>query len=220
MSLIQLKKRPLDRESQTFRDDRLIIIACDDTYAPKQYFSFFKIPRLQIVVIEAPNGQSSSNHVLQRLDEFSYEEDDERWLVLDTDHNISGTHQKTFTATLQAAKQKNINVALSRSCFEIWLLFHYLTAEEIAPLGTAKEVEQKLKGVLGAYDKTKLQFKDFPIHKLKEAITLSKAHDLTVGGGDIPTSTTTRVYKIWESIFNRLDATTSLYKELQDTIGT
>lgn len=35
-------KWPLVRETATFRDDRLFIIACEDTYAPKQYFDLLR----------------------------------------------------------------------------------------------------------------------------------------------------------------------------------
>jgi hypothetical protein len=38
MSLVQRQPRPLTRDAVSLRDDRLFIVACDDTYAPKQYF--------------------------------------------------------------------------------------------------------------------------------------------------------------------------------------
>ncbi len=34
------RARDLDRGEEEFRDTRLIVVACDDTYAPKQYFDF------------------------------------------------------------------------------------------------------------------------------------------------------------------------------------
>lgn len=86
MPLTHRRPRPLSRDQQTFRDDRLIIIACDDTYAPKQYFGFFRFPRVHVHVVETLDGTSSAQAVLQRLLGYDFEEDDERWLLLDTDH--------------------------------------------------------------------------------------------------------------------------------------
>lgn len=219
MALFELKKRPLDRDIQTFRDDRLIIIACDDTYAPKQYFNFFRIPRLQIAVIETKDGSSVAEHVLNRLLEYKCNDEDERWLLLDTDHCIAGTHLKSFTATLTRAKELNINIALSRSCFEVWLLFHHKEQAEVASLGNAKSVEDALIQALGTYNKRSLRSNDFPIESVKNAYISAKAHDETVLGGNIPKSTTTRVYKIWESIFKKLSPTNSMHKELKSVMG-
>lgn len=42
MSLFPRKPRPIKRHEATFRDDRLFIVACDDTFAPKQYFEFYE----------------------------------------------------------------------------------------------------------------------------------------------------------------------------------
>ena len=44
MSLTRRKARPLKRDGTRLRDDRLFIVACDDTYAPKQYFDFSRFP--------------------------------------------------------------------------------------------------------------------------------------------------------------------------------
>lgn len=43
MSLTHRKGRPLVRDAQRLRDDRLFIVACDDTYAPKQYLNFLRL---------------------------------------------------------------------------------------------------------------------------------------------------------------------------------
>jgi hypothetical protein len=67
------------------RDDRLFIVACDDTYAPKQYFDFFRITRIQIHVVLTEDGTSAAEHVLGRLQGIDHDDDDELWLPLDTD---------------------------------------------------------------------------------------------------------------------------------------
>jgi predicted AlkP superfamily phosphohydrolase/phosphomutase len=73
MSLFQRKARPLKRDDASLRDDRFYIVACDDTYAPKQYFEFFKIPRVQVHVIPTVDGTSAARHVLERLLQFEHE---------------------------------------------------------------------------------------------------------------------------------------------------
>lgn len=72
----------MTRDSNNFRDDRLFIIACDDTYAPKQYFGFFENPRVKVHVIPTLDGTSNASRVLDRLMEYEYEEGDERWLLV------------------------------------------------------------------------------------------------------------------------------------------
>lgn len=102
MPLTHRKARPLVRDKQALRDDRLFIIACDDTYAPKQYFNFFRIPRVQVHVVETVDGTSVAQAVLDRLLTYEHEEYDERWLLLDTDHCIQGTHLGSGTPSVRA----------------------------------------------------------------------------------------------------------------------
>lgn len=41
MTILQRKTRPLTRDTSDFRDDRLFLVACDDTYAPRAIFWLF-----------------------------------------------------------------------------------------------------------------------------------------------------------------------------------
>ena len=120
-----LKARPLVRETATFRDDRLFIVACEDTYAPKQYFDFFEIPRVQIHVVPTHDGRSSPSHVLERLLGFEHAEYDERWLLLDVDHRGEGPHVRDLAQTLSEARRQRVNAAICNPCFELWLLLHH-----------------------------------------------------------------------------------------------
>lgn len=66
---------------------------------------FFAIPRVRIVVDATLDTRSAPQHVLERLinkrDELALEEDDECWLVLDTDHNLQPNHIASFTQVLR-----------------------------------------------------------------------------------------------------------------------
>jgi hypothetical protein len=57
--------------------------------------------------------------VLQRLLAFDHEQDDELWMLLDTDHYTEGSHLQSFIAALSEARRQGINVALSTPCFEL-----------------------------------------------------------------------------------------------------
>src|SRR5215213_3061438 len=98
MSLVNRKPRPLTRDPLTLRHDRLFIVACDDTYAPKHYFDFFRLTRVQIHIVPTLDGTSVAADVLERLLEFEHAEDDELWMLLDTDHCVQAQHLATFVA--------------------------------------------------------------------------------------------------------------------------
>ena len=202
MSLTQRKHRPLIRDSQCFRDDRLFIIACDDTYAPKQYFGFFRLARVQVHVIQTTSGDSAAKHVLDRLLETECDEDDQRWLMLDTDHYIQGQHRSGFQAAITEAKKRSINIVLNRPCFELWLLLHHVEETEVASLSNAGQVENKLREVLGEYNKTRLKQEHYPISSVVHAYKRAKRLDMQIRSGDIPDRNTSKIYLLWEAIIS------------------
>ena len=199
MTLVHRKKRPLARDKGSFRDDRLFIVACDDSYAPEQYFRFFRISRVQVHVIPTTDGTSSAPHVLDRLLAIDHIEDDERWLLLDVDHCLQSTHTPTFLNAIRRAKNLGVKVALSKPSFELWLLLHHVEPSEVAALADAREVEARLRLALGAYNKTRLNKADFPLSSIAKAHSRAR----TLGAPDaseIPTTNSSRVYKLWEAI--------------------
>ena len=201
MALTNRKARPIRRDTQTFRDDKLFIIACDDTYAPKQYFEFFRFSRVQVHVIPTTDCSSAAEHVLGRLLEVDYLKDvDERWMVLDTDHCLNPQHFKGFEQALSDARQKKINVALSKPCFEYWLLLHYCEPSELANLVTAKDAESKLRETLGGYNKTKLHHEHYPWDRVLLAIQRAVQQDSHIKNNDAPENNTTQVYRLWNQI--------------------
>lgn len=200
MSLLQRKARPLSRDGKTLRDDRLFIIACDDTYAPDQYFNFFKLARVQIKVIPTENHASHAEHVLTRLKSFEHEEDDELWMLLDTDHCTTGAHLKSFTNALRNAHKAGVKVALSKPCFELWLLLHHSPETAVSGLSNAQDTEAALQQVLGTYDKTLLNAENFPVSSVVTACERAALLDQAGGNSNIPAHNTSRVYLLWRSI--------------------
>jgi RloB-like protein len=206
MPITTRRARPLARDKQVFRDDRMFIIACDDTYAPKQYFQLFKIPRIQIYVVETKDGENSADRVLDRLLDFDHRPYDERWLVLDTDHYTQGTHLQSFTAALTRARQNGIRVALSKHCFELWLLLHHVTETDLPNLPDCSAIDSELKRVLGGYDKTSLNSVKFPLSAVREAYLRAQRLDQAAAGEEIPTAVTTRIYRILAAISEKAPA--------------
>ena len=204
MPLTSRKPRPLVRDSNSFRDDRLFIVASDDTYAPKQYFDAYELPRVKVEVVPTIDGTSSAPHVLARLEAYEVEDDDERWMLLDTDHYVEDSHAATFLQAISQARQKGINVAISRPCFDFWLLLHHLDdRSKLNAITNAKSVLAELRSTLGEFNKTNLDPKLFPLSSVIKACRLARDIDEQTGGGDRPIGPTSRVYMLWESIVSK-----------------
>ena len=214
------KPRPLKRDSDSFRDDRLFIIACDDTYAVEQYFGFFKISRIKVHVVPTPLDSNACHalDVLDRLKEIDHTEDDERWLLLDTDHYTQGTHLKNFTSALKEANDADINIALSKPCFELWLLLHHEIDKATAVnLQNAQETEALLRKTLGEYSKRKLKQPHFPLATVKHACRSASLLDEN-NYELIPQNNTSRVYLLWQAIADKA-LPSQLPAELFDLFG-
>lgn len=207
MSLLVRKPRPIpsrDKDPGRLRDDRLFLIACDDTYAPKQYFGFFRLTRVKIEVVPTEDGTSVAEAVLQRLlNSFEYEEGDERWMLLDTDHVASGSHLPGLLRALQDAQRQGVRVALSKPCFELWLLLHHADEAIATTLRHAKDVETILRTTIGEYNKTRLKQEHYPLTLVAEAIKRAERLDNTVPGGIVPEDNTTRVYQLLRAIIDK-----------------
>jgi len=177
MNLRCKKRRTLGREERDFRDDRLFIIATEDTYAARQYFSLFEQyrNRIKVTVLETTEGCSAPMHVLDRLDKFREEyethEDDELWLMLDTDHWTEASHVTNFTQVCTQAVQKGYGLAHSNPCFEMWLLLHKEDEEAVTShLTNCEKVTMRLRDLIGGYNKRRLNLSHFTSGSLRAAV--------------------------------------------------
>lgn len=206
MSLISREPRSLsrDRYPSQFRDDRIFLIACDDRYAPKQYFQFFEMRRITIVVAAAEDNRSAPQHALDRLREkrsrMNLEKHDECWLVLDTDHHLEQNHRPNFIRLILDAENEGVKVALSRPCFEFWLLLHHVDEITASTLVECSDVENSIRSVVGQYNKTNLKREHFINGSVEAATLRAERLDLTVPGGHLPEAPTTRIYKLIRGI--------------------
>jgi hypothetical protein len=203
------KPRPLTREDRKYKDDRLFIIATEDTHAPDQYFRVFGNARIHVTVLPTKDGLSSPEHVFQRLDafreEFQTTEDDEFWLMLDTDHWIEPNHVATFRSVCTEAVQKGYELAHSNPCFEVWLLLHVTDLDAGEQFQRCADVEQRLRDVLGEYSKRRINREKF---SRDDAMTAVERAEKLDGASDDrwPAKTGSHVYRVVKKLLQGLNA--------------
>jgi RloB-like protein len=191
------RKRPLERSSKPFRDSSLIVIASEDEFAVKQYFSLLRAKRAQFKVLETRDGASSPEHVVQRLleykEEFQVGEKDELWYVSDIDHWNKPNHIGNLSAVLTLCRQQGFGVALSNPCFEYWLLLHY---ENVAasPVLTCGEIAGRIRAVVGAYNKTRVYSLPIGLAQIREAV--NRAETIYADSQTLGTTMQTGVHRI------------------------
>ncbi len=212
MTSFRKKKRPLSREEKTYADDRLIIVACEDRYAPAQYFDLLPNQRIKVKTLATEDGRSNPQAIFDRLtaykDEFDLHEFDQLWLALDTDHWASGNHKKTLANVLKVCQQQGIRVAMSNPCFDLWLLLHQTDIGQEEALASAADVAQRFREARNEFNKRRLDPTHYTASSIVEAV--KRAMRLDVAPEDwFPEAPCTRIYLIVEQAvekdFIRLD---------------
>lgn len=216
------KSRPLDRTSGALRDTSIVVIACEDTHAVKQYFSKFRTRRVQYKILPTVDGDSSPRAVMERLDfyrnEFATEKHDELWICIDADHWIRGQHQREFSQVLQESRSKGYAVAISNPCFEVWLLMHFAEVDDSLllellgedPSGVVTDeqrlslrcdkFEARLRQAAGGYSKSNVARIQLTVQQVLQATERARRLD---GTSDVPVCPGTRVYKLIDTLMQR-----------------
>jgi hypothetical protein len=104
---------------------------------------------------------------------------------------------------LREAADQGVKVALSKPCFELWLLLHHVDEAGVTALENAAEVESALRNTLGEYNKTNLKEEHYPPATVGQACERAERLDLTVEGGEIPNGNTSRVYQLLRAIASK-----------------
>ena len=198
------KKRPIQRSEDRTRDASLVVIASEDRFAVKQYFEMFHSTRIQFHVLETDHGQSSPEHVMARLEqylnEYSVGDGDQFWLVCDTDHWIESNHIHNLVEVVKRCKQKDISVALSNPCFDLWLLLHFddfPTASSV----TCGQVGDLIRAKLSTFNKTRVF--DLPISELEVFNAIARSRKYFVESDIIPSKPQSAVHLIIEDLVNK-----------------
>lgn len=193
------KPRPLSREDKTYRDDRLFVIATGDTHAPEQYFDIFKDSRIKLLILPTEDCHSAPEHVFKRMDDyrkkFETMDDDECWLMLDTDHRVEPNKIGHFKQLCAEAGQKGYQLAISNPCFEAWLLLHVADIDENEQFNKCEEVVKRLRKILGEYSKRTVDPKHFSPETAIVAVARAEKLDDTPADR-WPQKTGSHVYKV------------------------
>ena len=182
MSLTSRRQRPIPRDAGKLRDTRLFVLATEDTYAPKQYFSFFRHPRIHVKVLETTDGISNPGAIVNRLisyaEEYQVGGDDQLWVLLDTDHWISGSHKAGLIKAIKAASERGYRVAMSNPCFDLWLLLHHEDIARGANFPNCNVVGERIKALKGEFNKTNLKEHHYEIGSAELAFIRAQALEL------------------------------------------
>jgi hypothetical protein len=207
MSLIGRRSRPIPRDEGKVRDARLFIVATEDTYAPKQYFTFFSHSRIHVEVLETVHGagndpKSVVNRLMKFAEDYQIKEDDQLWALLDTDHWIEGSHKPGLIEAIKDARQRGYRVAMSNPCFDLWLLLHH---EELAGamFDNCDAVGARIRQVKGEFNKKNLKSEHYPLPNIAAAIDRAKALEKDLGKADSeywPEDTACRVYFLMDEL--------------------
>ncbi|WP_437720858.1 RloB family protein [Sorangium sp. So ce861] len=190
------------------RDARLFILATEGAVTEPQYFRGLQergiVDRLRVKIEVLPTpldeGTSAPRYVLDRLSEVSSRynliADDELWLVIDADR----VWRRHLPQVVREALQKGFFVAVSRPCFELWLLLH--VSDDVGSVSTCDDCARALRTHLGGYSQANLDMDWFPRSAILNAIDRARALD--PGGGDRwPQSIGSDVFRLVSRLLGR-----------------
>ncbi|NOQ63419.1 MAG: phosphoribosylamine--glycine ligase [Methyloprofundus sp.] len=129
------KQAKIKARAENTRDEReTFILACEGTKTEPLYFEtiFLDLKRNHKIaassLVIAKHRHTNPSGVLQDLlDHPNYQDFNHRWIVIDRDEgrtNGGGHNLNDFNCAINRANSKNIEVAYSNPCFEIWYLLH------------------------------------------------------------------------------------------------
>ncbi len=190
------KPRPFKRDKETLRDASLFVIATKDSHLPVEYFNIFHNPRVKVLILPTEDGLSSPKHVMERLAAFKSEhqldEDDQLWLMLDTDHWTKDAHIASFSMVCADAIQMGVQMANSNPCFELWLLLHLIELDPSEQFANYDNVRDRIIAITGSCSKRTLDATTYTVQVAAEcAEKLDQNPDYRW-----PEKTGTHVYKI------------------------
>lgn len=197
---------------QRLRDARLVVIAAEDTYAAKQYFEsdLFQSNRIKIEVLATPNTNDAegeitnssplavANRLHAYIEKYDLNDDDILCIMVDKDRwpdrMLSEVARKTFRR-----KRRNILLAVSNPCFELWLYLHVSDWDTSISRISSQEMTSKLRDALGgSYNKTNLNMNDYDGRII---VASDRARQLDTSPGDRwAQSIGTRVYRLIEEL--------------------
>ena len=197
----------------------LFVIACEGANTEPKYFKDFrqayfieKHPGIHVEVLaKEDDSLSAPQQVLDLADRFKktyqLKPSDKLWVVIDRDKQ--SWEEQTMEAIAKQCHQKEILLAVSNPCFELWLLLHHKSIESLNEnfqeklLNNNKVNQNKtfiqkyLEEVVGRYNPRNLATKDF-LPYVKKAVERAKSQDILTERW--PNHLGSRVYQLVEQL--------------------
>lgn len=190
------------------REAKKIYIFCEGAKREYQYFDYFRglDSRINVKIYELNHAENNSPKGLSEIAIkciegenaiYSFDEDeDEVWLVFDTDIDIFNSREKQiYEVRAMCDLKTNWFVAQSNPCFEVWLYYHFYSSRpSFKQEETCKAWKQYVdKMISGGFDSRK-----HPVH-INTAIANARKNHLLEKNPPVVGST--EVYKLSENIY-------------------
>ena len=205
-----LTNRLFTRNAPT-RDALSIYIFCEGAKREVKYFEYFKEldSRINIEIYRLKHHEDNSPLGLYNIavkclvksddnpnPKYELIDNDEIWIVLDTDRDISDSRASQITELRKNCKSNSWSVAQSNPCFEVWLYYHFFNT-----VPSLEEIEKcsSWKQYLNKETKSGFDSRRHPI-LIGDAISNSKKNHS--GNNDIPAIGTTDVHRLAENIYS------------------
>lgn len=127
---------PLVRKGGFLEAEKMFILSYEGKVSEKKYFEDFRKSELfndsgliEIISLKRPEHRGSDPISVKKLlqeakKEYSFKDTDEFWLIIDRD-DWEEIHNYNFDKLVDdCKKEKNLYLAMSNPCFEIWLILH------------------------------------------------------------------------------------------------
>ncbi len=174
---------------------RRFLLICEGDVTEPDYFNQLRmLYRDSLIELKCLNRQHSGPHsLIKRANQAKHDlqKGDELWIILDVDE---WTDDQFMALEKWSSQQENYHVAVSKPCFEIWLIFHEKNPNNCSKKACQAYFERNI-----ASGEKGLRANWLTPDKLQVAISRAKARD-TRPQGIVPDAPTSRVYLLIENI--------------------
>lgn len=181
------RRRPATREI-----GRRVLIACEGSKTEPGYFDGIRqalrlsTERVLVIPHEGTDPRSVVRAAVARRNEQRrdgrWTERDTAWAVYDGEEHLAANPTNWHEA-IQIAQTKDIRLAISNPCFELWYLLHY---QDQSAYLTRQQARHALKQYLPDYEKSNRLYPE-PLKDLtREAIRRAKALDSRAQANELP----------------------------------
>lgn len=182
---------------------KFVVIVCEGSKTEMQYFQGFnernsgvKVEPLHGKCTDAKNIVAFAERQIERYD-LDFDDGDSLWCAFDVDQK----GKQEVNDAVAHASAKNILIALSNPCIELWFLLHY---KKIPSQISRKDAYDELKKFIRDYDKNS---NIFPILKDKIRAAMTNAESLNQGHQrngvlllSVDSNPSTQVFKLVKNI--------------------